>query len=373
MTRFLSMHRVGMLAVTLFVGFAPTLFAQTITTFDVPNSTSTQPSAINAAGQIAGSYSDGLGQHGFLRQADGTTASFDAPYPFQPGGPPVQTGATSINVAGQITGYVYHPTDVSFGFLRHTDGTFVVFGAGRSGGADCLGVTENAFTALTVPTGLVQFEGTVPAAINNSGQIAGACSANTGLDAGTPVGFLRQRDGSIVRFAVPTTGVGNPWTRALAVNSRGQITGDYCCTPPRDYHAFLREPDGTITTFDANSLSGQSTTPIAINPRGQITGYAGNDGFLRQPDGSIVIFDGPNSTSTQSTAINSKGQITGVYLDASNIYHGFLREKHGSMTTVDVPNASSTYPTGINPRGNITGWYSDATGVHGFVYVASEK
>jgi hypothetical protein len=340
--------------------------AQTITTFDMPNSTFTQPAAINAAGQIAGSYSDGLGQHGFLRQKNGTPVSFDAPYPFQPGGPPVQTGATSINVAGQITGYVYHPTDVSFGFLRQTDGTFVVFGAGRSGGADCLGVTENTLTALTVPTGLVQFEGSVPAAINNSGQIAGACSADTGLDSGIPVGFLRQRHGGIVRFAVPTIGVGNPWTRALAVNSRGQITGDYCCTPPRDYHAFLREPDGTITTFDASSLSGQSTTPTAINSKGQITGYA-DHGFLREPDGSIVTFDVTNALFTQPTAINSRGEITGTYLDTGGLYHGFVRETDGTIATINVPNAINTYATAMNARGDITGWYQNAGGVHGFV------
>jgi hypothetical protein len=260
---------------------------------------------------------------------------------------------------------VYHGTDVSFGFLRQTDGTLVVFGAGRSGAADCFGLTENAFTALTVPMGLVQFEGTVPAAINNSGQIAGACSANTGLDSSIPVGFLRRRDGSIVRFAVPTTGVGNPWTRALAVNSRGQITGDYCCTP-RDYHAFLREPDGTITTFDASSLGSQSTTPTAINSKGQIAGYA-DHGFLREPDGSIVTFDVTNALSTQPTAINSKGEITGTYLDRGGLYHGFVRETHGTITTIDVPNVINTYPTGMNARGDTTGWYQDAGGVHGFV------
>jgi hypothetical protein len=345
---------------------ASACFAQTITTFDMPNSSFTQPAAINAAGQIAGFYIDGLGQHGFLRQADGTPVSFDAPYPFPTGGPPVQTGATSINVAGQITGYVNHPTDVSFGFLRKTDGTFEVFGAGGLGESDCLGVTENTFTALTLPTGLVEFEGTVPAAINNRGQIAGACSDDTGLDTGTPVGFLRQRDGSIVRFAVPTTGVGNPWTRALAVNSRDQITGDYCCTPPRDYHAFLRERDGTITSFDATSLSGQSTTPTAMNSRGQITGYA-DHGFLREPDGHIVTFDVTNALSTQPAAINSIGEITGTYLDTGGRYHGFVRETDGRITRINVPNAIHTCPTGMNARGDITGWYQDAGGVHGFV------
>jgi hypothetical protein len=47
-------------------------YAETITTFDMPNSTSTQPAAINAKGQITGVYVDAVGRHCFLRQSDGT-------------------------------------------------------------------------------------------------------------------------------------------------------------------------------------------------------------------------------------------------------------------------------------------------------------
>lgn len=340
---------------------ASTCFAQTITTFDMPNSTFTQPAAINAAGQITGAFRDtSFKQHGFLRQPDGTSVSFDAPYPFPTFGPAVQTGATSINAAGQITGFVIHPTDLSFGFLRETDGTFLVFGH------DCFQTTVDTFTALAVPPGPIQneAEGTVPTAINNRGQIIGECNFASHFG----FGFLRQPDGEFDAFAPQDACLGIPQIEALAINSRGQITGFYLKEPCATfiYSGFLREPDGTFTSFDAPSSTGQRTIPTAINNRGQIAGYT-DHGFLRHPDGSIVIFDVPNAVSTQPTAIDPEGDITGVYLDSSSLSHGFFRDKDGTITAFDVPNAISTYPTGMNTDGDITGWYSDAGGVHGFV------
>lgn len=336
-------------------------FAQTITKFDMPNSTFTQPAAINAAGQVTGAYRDtSFKQHGFLRQPDGTSVSFDAPYPSSTGGPAVQTGPTSINAVGQITGYVIHPTDLSFGFLRQTDGTFVVFGQG------CFQTTANTFADLTVPPGPIQneAEGTVPTAISNRGQITGECNFGSHLG----FGFLRQPDGEVDVFAPQDACLGLPQIEALAINSRDQITGFYLKEPCAmfSYSGFLRELDGTFVSFEVPSSTGQRTTPTAINNQGQIAGYT-DHGFLRYPDGSIIVFDAPNAVSTQPTAIDPEGDITGVFLDAGSLCHGFFRDKDGTITTFDVPNATNTYPTGMNTDGDITGWYSDAGGVHGFV------
>jgi len=358
MTHFRSLNRVGMVAALLVVSIASALHAQTIIAFDLPNSTSTQPTAINSSGQITGSYSDSIGTHAFLRQTDGTIISFDAPPPYPPQpGQLVLTGATAINAFGQIVGYVYPITDISRGFLRLTDGTFVIFGG------DCSGPTQDGFTPAgrALWTGLIRVEGTVPTAINDRGQITGYC----GLDAQIIWGFLRQPDGAITVFEPKDEP--NPSTRPLAMNSRGQITGVYLEQHPTgcSYCGFLREPDGAFATFEGIAT--------AINSRGQITGYT-DHGFLRQPDGSIVTFDVPNAISTQPAAINLKGQITGVYVDASYIYHGFVREKDGTISTFDVPNSTNTYPAAMNATGDITGWYSDASGaVRGFVREGSNK
>ena len=128
MNRFLLLpFRLGLVLVLL--GLAWSGQAQTITTFDMPNSISTQPNAINMDGQIAGTYVDAaFGQHGFLRKLDGTLVSFDAPPPSSPGTASlVFTGATSINDEGQIAGYVNPVTMAYSAFLRQSDGTFIVF------------------------------------------------------------------------------------------------------------------------------------------------------------------------------------------------------------------------------------------------------
>jgi hypothetical protein len=274
----------------------------------------------------------------------------------------VLTGSTSINDVGQIVGYAYPVTDIAFAFLRQPDGTFEWFLG------DCAGPTRpaNVFTSMVLnqPRGF-WFEGAIPFAINNRGQIAGGCSLDIGIYHWS---FLRQPDDTIIVFEPEHDII--PRSQALAMNSGGQITGIL-----RDmssiYRGYLREPNGSITIFDASS---SGTIPTAINPRGQVTGYidpiwgSGGHGFLRKVDGTIVLFDAPNAISTQPTGINPRGNIAGVYFDASDIAHGFLRDKHGTITTFDVPNAINTYPTGMNPRGDITGWYSDAGGVHGFVF-----
>jgi cell envelope opacity-associated protein A len=74
-------------------------------------------------------------------------------------------------------------------------------------------------------------------------------------------------------------------------------------------------------------------------------------------------------------SLNDWGSITGIYLDANNVYHGFLRTPDGKFTTFEAPGAdrtpgslNGTFPYGINDQGVITGYYLDANNVsHGFV------
>jgi len=50
---------------------------------------------------------------------------------------------------------------------------------------------------------------------------------------------------------------------------------------------------------------------------------------------------------------------------------GFAHD-HG-FTTIDVPGASFTQALGINPKGNVVGVYSNATGTHGFLLRRRER
>ena len=63
---FTTNFRSGIAAVAVLVGLVATGHAQTLTTFDLPGSTATQPTSINPAGQITGSSLDPKGQNRVL-------------------------------------------------------------------------------------------------------------------------------------------------------------------------------------------------------------------------------------------------------------------------------------------------------------------
>lgn len=353
MTRCSSLNRVGLLAALLLVGVASALHAQTITTFDPDGSTYTNPTAINSAGQITGYYIGGTpgGVHGFLRQADGTLNSFDAPDAY---GEPVGTFPTSINSEGQIAGFRYTVGHTQHSFLRQTDGTFILF--------DLIGSPCPASESRNVVPQLnYSGDGDIPTGINAKGQITGVYGN------GSYQSFLRKPNGTIICFGIsPSSGARN--TQAQAINKRGQITGYYYDSD--SVHGFLRKRDGTIIRFD---VPDSSTFPAAINGKGQISGYYsnadGSHGFLREANGTLITFD----PVTRATAINQAGEITGYYLGADGTYHGFLRKRKGQFETFDAPGACTgnylgTFPVAIGHGGEITGYYMDANGgVHGFV------
>ena len=353
MTHFSSLNRVGPLAVLLLVGISLTVHAQTITTFDVPNSTGTVPQGINFFGQIAGYYTDstGGGTHGFLRKNNGTITTFDVQPPF-----PVETFAYGINFFGEIVGTVQDQLN-TYGFLRRSDGTIIEWNAaGQPPGSSA------ALTEPGQPGSNCVVDGAGALAINAFGQTTGS------VGIGCSTGYLRQLDGTLIYFQV----AGPPETVApQAINLVGQITGWQ--TSNGTWNAFLRQPDGTVVTFDVPNSA--RTIPQGINLFGQIAGYYGdpNDssvfhGFLRQSDGTIITFDPPQSIATQAVAINLKGQITGFYATVDGINHGFLRRANGDIETFDAPGAGGTFSKDINDQGQIVGYYQDANVVlHGFV------
>jgi len=369
--KFLTLSAFKIAIVLALAGAASTGYAQTITTFDVPNSTATQAVGINSAGQVTGDYvtADHTG-HGFLRETDGTIVTFDAPGAAV--GSNLGTWPRAINPTGQIVGYYDDTTTQSSGcnghcltrhaFLRQQNGTFITFdvpGAGSGSG-----------------------QGTFPESTNPSGEISGeSIDVNGNLH-----GFLRQRDGTFVVFDAVTNA---RLTTALSINPAGKITGSSRQQPFME-HGFLRDVDGTITVFDVcTAASAQSlncnplpnglgvTQPVGINSAGLITGgFATNDsqsnfhGFLRQPDGGLITFDPNGSIATKPIGINSAGEIAGYYIDPSSQTHSFLREPDGTIVTFDVLGASGgTLANGINSAGQITGSYYDATGSHGFVRI----
>src|SRR5579871_5696294 len=130
----------------------------------------------------------------------------------------------------------------------------------------------------------------------------------------------------------------------------------------------LAQP-GTIVTFDvpgAGSGFRQGTTATGINPAGEITGYyvdASNiyHGFVRSPGGDYTVFDCfGTGMGTLPYGINDSGAVTGYCFDSYGLAHGFVRSPTGAVTTFVAPPSSATsdtYAFGINSAGLVTGFF----------------
>jgi len=116
----------------------------------------------------------------------------------------------------------------------------------------------------------------------------------------------------------------------------------------------------TLTPFDPTGST--STFPFSINPAGAITGFYSdasfaNHGFLRDADGTITTFDAPGAAQgTFPQQINPAGSIAGYYTDASSVNHGFVRAADGTIRTFEAPGAGThtfqgTTASSINPGG----------------------
>jgi hypothetical protein len=111
----------------------------TITNFEAPGASGTLALSINTGGAIAGYYGDNGSPHpvyhGFVRSADGTVTSFDASGAgTSENNVYVQgTFALSINDDGVITGYYVDASDGYHGFVRSADGTITTLDAPGAG------------------------------------------------------------------------------------------------------------------------------------------------------------------------------------------------------------------------------------------------
>jgi uncharacterized membrane protein len=166
--------------------------------------------SLNSRGQLAGSYccaltpQDSLGLHGFLRQSDGTIASFDVRGT-------TGTIARAINGKGQVTGLYFSDAQHHevHGFLRQTNGSIIKFDVSDS--------TQ-----------------TRPMAINERGDVIGTYLA---LQDGWYHGFLRQANGTIRTF--DPLGVMYS-TFPTSINERGNVVGYFFSERTRPIHGFIR-------------------------------------------------------------------------------------------------------------------------------------
>src|SRR6476469_3645625 len=96
----------------------PAAASRKFVSFDVPGAKVTFATAINASGQVAGTYMDqNYMNHGFLRQSDGTITTFDV------SSQTLSISVVGMNTPGQIAGYAYDSVLHGISFIREPDGT----------------------------------------------------------------------------------------------------------------------------------------------------------------------------------------------------------------------------------------------------------
>jgi uncharacterized membrane protein len=162
---------------------------------NVPGSQLTGPLKINDRRQVVGIYVDaGGGLHGFLWD-DGDFTTIDVPSS-------ASTAVLGINGRGQMVGSYIDAEGAYHGFLRDRKGAVT--------------------TLPDAPGADPASGGTQPASINERGQIVGLAYDGRGGSRG----FLLER-GSFRLI----DGRAATYTRALDINNRGQIVGDYGTKP----------------------------------------------------------------------------------------------------------------------------------------------
>lgn len=325
--------------------------------FQVPDSMATYPQSINALMVVTGYYINNSGAtRGFVRSDDGAISTFDVP-----GG--VSTQPAAINTAGDVTGFFTVPSsvfsflpDVPQGFVRTADGTITTFGNGLS------------------PYNLSSFWAQ-PVAINAAGEIIGNFPA-TSL---TSWVFVRSASGAVQTFSL-SQGGSYP-TVATGLNAAGAVVGYSNLGSQGLAQGFLWPGSGSVPYSGSNSTipimvaGSKATYPTSINGDGAIAGcYVTSDAyfdssFLRDPDGTITTFRVPgNPICGPSPIINDAGTIVGSYIN-TNVTSGFIKPLHSDLVSFTYPGATVTMPTGVNSLDVITGYYSIGPQTQGFIRI----
>ena len=133
---------------------------------------------------------------------------------------------------------------------------------------------------------------TTPSSINDSLTVTGTYSTLAGFTGG----FVRTAFGQITTFDVGQVYTGQPH-----INAAGEIAGIYQDVSGMS-RGFIRSVDGSITKFNPGGDAG-STVVTDINDGGTVVGIylptntdPPSNAYLRTPDGTITTFTVPGGT-----------------------------------------------------------------------------
>lgn len=380
-------------------GFLRAATTGTITVLDVTGEDTgrmegTFPSCINGAGEIAGSYSTTMTTasgtnsfaHGFVRSTGGTITTFDAePLPTTYGSTNPGTYVLTINASGEVAGFYIDGVGAEHGFLRDASGNITTINPANAAtgseqgtivtGIDAAGDVIGAYTdtnnmihgfvrsastgTITVidapGAGTQTYQGTYPDAIDAAGDVSGSFT-----DANNVVhGFVLPANGTIATYDAPGAITAN----AVNSSASNRLTSK------------LRQLG---SSYGLSSRPKKSNTPLM-----KLRSVLSRVGVVTSDGTGLLNGNGPNPSGTASygnflgNAVNPAGEIVGIFTDGNYVFHGFLRAVNGNITTIDGPTAGTSAEQGtgalaINASGIIAGTYADSSFVlHGFVYNSS--
>ena len=245
------------------------------------------------------------------------------------------TSPQGINARGDVTGFYLGIDNVVHGFVW-------------SGGV---------VTSFDVPGAA----GTQARGIGPSGEIVGSYW-RPGEPGVAAHGFRRSAAGDITTFDNP----GHLYTIAQRVLPDGTILG---CRHDNDTMASMvgvtYAPEG-VSEIGAFASMNNGATPDGRRVVGLYTNMMTNRGEAYIiDDGVFTSYMVPTSIMTAAWDVNPRGDVAGVYRNASG-FHGFVLSGD-AVTTFDFPGATATRVFGINAAGAVVGTYVAAGKTHGFV------
>lgn len=244
------------------------------------------------------------------------------------------TQPQGINAGGDISGWYVDASRHTHGFILH----------------------DGAFTQVDYPGA----DNTTLRGIGPDGTVLGTYR-NDLEEAVASHGFKRAPDGTFEIVHYP----GHLNEIPQRILPDGTILG---C---RHDHDTMGSMDGMMITREGATEIGQfasmnnGSTPNGHFIVGFYTSMSGQTKGYTIDDGVFTDFMVPGSTQTNPWDVDPRGDIVGVYRNATG-FHGFVRTGSG-YTTLDVPGASATRAFGVNARGDVVGAYVVAGVTHGFL------